>query len=71
MRRADPKFLVLAVPVVPLESIESFKQEAEEIICMETPHSFGGVSMHYASFPQLSDAEVTYLLGEVNWLLKS
>jgi putative phosphoribosyl transferase len=64
LRRTGPKRLVLAVPVAPLETVESLKEEADEVICLTTPEPFYAVGLHYADFDQTSDEEVTDLLAE-------
>ena len=64
LRRTGPKRLVLAVPVAPLETVESLKEEADEVICLTTPEPFYAVGLYYADFDQTSDEEVTDLLAE-------
>lgn len=63
IRRSAPKRLVLAVPVAPSDTVESLRKEVDELVCLEIPDVFWAISQFYAEFPQLSDAEVTGLLG--------
>jgi putative phosphoribosyl transferase len=63
LRRAEPKRLVLAVPLAPADTLESLRGEADEIVCLSTPRPFRGVGACYGTFPQLDDAEVVRLLG--------
>lgn len=63
IRRSEPKRLVLAIPVAPPETVESLRKEVEELVCLETPDVFWGISQFYVDFPQLTDPQVTSLLG--------
>jgi putative phosphoribosyl transferase len=63
IRRSAPKRLVLAIPVAPPETVESLRKEVEELVCLETPDVFLGISQFYVDFPQLTDPQVTRLLG--------
>lgn len=63
IRRANPKRLVLAVPVAPSETMESLSADADEIVCLATPDPFWAISVFYDSFPQVADSEVSALLG--------
>jgi putative phosphoribosyl transferase len=62
VRRQHPKLLVLAIPVAPVETIESLRSEVDEIICLETPKDFYAVGQFYRDFHQVSDDEVTTIL---------
>ncbi|MHB1329075.1 MAG: phosphoribosyltransferase [Gemmatimonadales bacterium] len=64
IRRSAPKRLVLAVPVAPPETVESLRREVDELVCLETPDVFWGISQFYVDFPQLTDPQVTSLLGD-------
>ncbi len=56
------KFIVVAVPVSPMQVLEKIKQQADEVICAVTPDIFLGVGAFYDSFSQTEDAEVITLL---------
>lgn len=58
LKRARATRVILAVPVGPVDTIESFKSEADDVVCLETPHPFGAVGMHYSNFRQTTDEEV-------------
>jgi len=66
LRRADPRRIVLAVPVGPPESIESLRPEADEVVCLVQPPWFRAVGQFYESFEQLEDREVIELLTKAN-----
>ena len=63
-RRRKPAYLVLAVPVAPMHSIQELRQEADEVICLDTPGDFFAVGQFYRRFPQLRDEEVAALLEQ-------
>ena len=56
--------IVLAVPVMPEDSVEKFKKLADELIVLETPLEFHSVGEFYENFPQVTDEEVINLLHE-------
>lgn len=53
---------VVATPVAPPSTVESLRQEADDVICLETPEYFGAIGFFYLDFSQVSDAEVTSIL---------
>lgn len=63
LRRQMPAALVLAVPVAAAEALALLRPLVDDVVCLETPRDFLGVSQVYDSFPQLTDAEVTALLA--------
>ena len=64
VRQRNPKFVVMAVPVAPADTLKSLHRLADEIICLETPEWFGAVGYHYSDFRQIEDDEVIRLLDE-------
>lgn len=62
-RLRKPGKLVLAVPVAPPETVAALRQEADEILCLETHEDFGAIGYYYADFRQVSDTEVIDILG--------
>jgi putative phosphoribosyl transferase len=66
VRRRGPVRLVLAVPVAPPDTLDSFREAADEIICLEMPTGFGEIGSYYRDFHQLTDAEVTDLLARAS-----
>lgn len=63
VRRRGPARLVLAVPVAPPETLDAFREEADEVVCLQTPPALDAVGFYYCDFHQMSDAEVTDLLA--------
>jgi predicted phosphoribosyltransferase len=62
LRRKHPARIVVAVPVGAPESCAELQNEADEIICVETPEPFYGVGAWYEDFSQTTDEEVRDLL---------
>jgi putative phosphoribosyl transferase len=66
VRRRGLARLVLAVPVAPPDTPDAFRDEADEIICLEMPPAFGAIGFYYRDFHQMTDAEVTDLLARTS-----
>ncbi len=62
-REHNPAWLVLALPVMPRETIGSLKKAADELVYLEAPESFYAVGQSYRDFSQLTDREVLALLS--------
>jgi putative phosphoribosyl transferase len=54
---------LLAAPVMAPDAARRLALEADEVVALATPASFSAVGRFYASFPQLTDAEVARLLA--------
>ncbi|HZA02221.1 MAG TPA: phosphoribosyltransferase family protein, partial [Hyphomicrobiaceae bacterium] len=65
LRRRNPRKLILAVPVAPIDTVERLNKEADEVVCLATPEPFYAISLHYRDFHQVPDNEVVRLLDEV------
>ncbi len=63
LRNMGARQLLFAVPVAPLESVDSLSADADDGVCLLTPYDFRAVSMYYADFAQTTDEEVTALLN--------
>ena len=66
IRAAQPRRIVVAVPVAAEETCEALRPEVDEIVCAVTPELFYGVSRWYDDFSQTTDGEVRRLLQEAN-----
>ena len=62
VRKQSPAHLVVAVPVGAREACEALRAEADEVVCLHAPASFGAVGSYYLRFDQTSDDEVRRLL---------
>ncbi len=63
VRARDPRRLVLAVPVGAPETVESLREEADEVICLLVPELMWAVGLWYEHFEPTSDAEIAALLA--------
>ena len=57
VENAGAAHVALAVPVGSPDSIERLRDEADEVICVDTPPGFGAVGQFYRRFDQVSDDE--------------
>lgn len=64
LRRQNPKRVILAVPVAPVDTADVLGGEVDEFVALETPADFGAVSMFYDEFPQVTDQEVVAILAQ-------
>jgi putative phosphoribosyl transferase len=71
VRRRNPAWLVLAVPVAPPDTLASLGEEADETVCPETPTGLGAIGFYYRDFHQMTDDEVTDLLARAPWPAES
>jgi len=60
-RRLGAVRVILAVPVAPADTVQGIS-EADEVVCVTTPHNFEAVGLHYRNFAPTTDGEVTALL---------
>jgi putative phosphoribosyl transferase len=56
--------VILAVPVGPAEEAAALRGDADEVICVRTPARFSAIGQWYGDFSQVTDEEVTTLLGK-------
>ncbi|MFI1973210.1 phosphoribosyl transferase [Streptomyces cinnamoneus] len=54
--------VVLAVPVAPPDTAETFRAKVDELVCLSTPAVFSAVGEWYHDFSQTEDEEVMELL---------
>jgi putative phosphoribosyl transferase len=64
IRRQHPHQLILAVPVIPQDTLEILSQEVDRLIYLTAPRNFMAVGQFYRDFAQTSDAEVIARLAE-------
>jgi putative phosphoribosyl transferase len=63
LRAAQAEHLILAVPVAPRAAASALRDEADQVIILATADRFSSVGQCYASFGQLTDADVLALLA--------
>jgi predicted phosphoribosyltransferase len=61
-RARKPKQLLAAVPVAAPDSLEMIAPLTDGMVYLAAPMNFRSVSLHYRSFPQVSEEEVLRLL---------
>ena len=64
VRSFQPSRLIAAVPVAPIETVESIKAEADDWIAIATPSHFHSVSSYYDDFRPVSDEDVAAYLDQ-------
>ncbi|MBC7263080.1 MAG: phosphoribosyltransferase [Chloroflexi bacterium] len=62
LRKREPKELILAVPVGPVETIAMLENECDRVVCLHAATLFWAVGAFYDDFDQTSDREVVQLL---------
>jgi putative phosphoribosyl transferase len=63
VRARDPRLLVLAVPVGAPETVESLREEANQVVCLLQPELMWAVGLWYEHFEPTGDAEIATLLA--------
>ncbi|MCL4764613.1 MAG: phosphoribosyltransferase [Hyphomicrobiaceae bacterium] len=66
LKRKAPRKLILAVPVAPAETVASFSEQVDEVVCLSTPEPFLAIGIHYRDFHQVPDDEVVRLMSEAD-----
>ena len=64
VRAQRPARIVVAVPTAAADTCDMLRDEADEVICADTPDAFRAVSLLYDDFSQTSDEEVRQLLQQ-------
>ncbi len=64
LRDRGPAQVVLAVPVAPPDTLEALRPLVDRVVCPETPSFFRAVGLHYQTFDQVSDEEVTRIMHD-------
>jgi predicted phosphoribosyltransferase len=66
LRKKKPAKIVVAVPVLPYETVEIFLNNTDEFIYLMAPTYFRGVGGFYEKFQQVEDEEVIQMLSAPN-----
>jgi predicted phosphoribosyltransferase len=64
VRQHKPTRVTVATPVGAPDTCLSLRDEADDVLCLSTPESFGAVGRWYRVFDQTSDLDVQRLLDE-------
>ena len=63
LRKRNPAKIIVAVPVLPYETIPVFEKNADEFVYLIASKYFKGVGGFYEDFNQVEDDEVIRLLN--------
>ena len=66
VRDSHPARLIAAAAVAPPETIKLIRNEADEVVCLETPEFFYAVGEFFREFDQVSDEQVIAQLSADN-----
>jgi putative phosphoribosyl transferase len=64
VREQRPARVIVAVPVGARETCERLKRVADDVVCSAMPEPFQAVGLWYDDFEQLTDEDVTRVLGD-------
>ncbi|MDA8096278.1 MAG: phosphoribosyltransferase [Desulforudis sp.] len=62
IRKANPRVVVLAVPVAPPETLRRLAKDVDRVVCLESPSAFYAVGQFFLHFDQTTDDQVIALL---------
>lgn len=62
VRRQGAKRILVATPVCAAQTLPLLREQADEVVCLETPEDFIAVGYWYTDFSQTADEEVISLL---------
>lgn len=65
VRARRPEKLIAATGVASREALRLIREEADEVVCLETPAALYAIGLHFRDFSQVSDEEVVSTLREV------
>lgn len=65
LQQKNPEKIIIAVPVVPLDTLYNLQKKVDEVVCVLTPESFFAVGQFYEDFNQVTDEEVEKYLTEI------
>jgi predicted phosphoribosyltransferase len=64
VRAKRPAKLIATVAVAPPETVARIRQEADEVVCLDTPHDFMAVGQYFEDFSQVSDEQAIAILRQ-------
>ena len=63
IRKHNPKYLIIAVPVCPPQTVDILKQEADAVGVILSPETLNSVGQFYDNFDAVADDEVREILS--------
>ncbi len=64
VRAKQPAKLIAAVAVAPPETAARIREEADELVCLNTPYDFMAVGQYFEDFSQVSDEQAIAILRQ-------
>ncbi|EIA10582.1 phosphoribosyltransferase [Flavobacterium frigoris] len=64
LRKKSPAKIIVAVPVLPYDTLNTFEQNTDELIYLDASKNFRGVGGFYQKFYQIEDDEVIKMLSD-------
>ena len=71
LRQQNAARIVVAVPVGSRSACQTFRKEADELVCLSAPEHFESVGSWYEDFTQVTDREVQQALSPASGTQKS
>jgi predicted phosphoribosyltransferase len=68
IRKQEPKFLMIAVPVAPSQTVDILKHEAGAVETVASPFDFNAVGEFYENFDPVTDEHVIEIMKNRNLL---
>ena len=62
LRKQQPREIVIATPVAPLETVSQLENVADTVVCLQKPVQFTAVGVFYQNFNEVDDATAQALL---------
>lgn len=62
VRKSGPDTLIAAMAVAPPEALDSLREAADEVVCLESPRTFHAVGQFFRDFRQVEDDDVVRAL---------
>lgn len=63
IKKQNPAFLVLAIPVISKDAYSEIEKQVDKIETLKIPEDFIAVGIHYKNFEPVTDDEIKSLLG--------
>jgi predicted phosphoribosyltransferase len=64
VKKRKPKEIIVAVPVAPVDAVQSLSEDGTKVVCLETPGPFLAIGEFYGDFEQVEDMEVKRILSQ-------
>jgi len=67
LRKGNPSFIIVAIPVGPPDTIQELTREVDKLICLITYEPFFAIGQFYMDFSQVPDRDVINLLKKTKF----